>query len=59
MLEGGGLHDTVSLMFLVGVDNGGSQICCLGPGASVALQIQGCVVGILAVMHLLAGFLLE
>lgn len=59
MLEGGGLHDIVPLMFLVGVDNGVSQICCLGPGASVALQTQGHVVGILAVMHLLADFLLD
>ena len=59
MLEGGGLHPTVPLMFLVGIDNGVSQICCLGLSASVALQIQGCVVGILAVMHLLAGFLLD
>lgn len=59
MLDRGGLHDTVLLMFLVGVDNGVSQIYYLGPGASVALQIQGCGVGILAVRHLLAGFLLD
>lgn len=39
MLEGGGLHDTVLLVFLVGVDIGVSQICCLGPGASLALHI--------------------
>lgn len=55
MLEGGGLP----LIFLVGVDNGVSQICCLGSGAFVALQIQCHVVGVLAMMHLLAGFLLD
>lgn len=51
MLEQGGSHDTVPLMFLVGVNTGVSQICCAGPDASVALQIQGCDVGILAVIH--------
>lgn len=55
MLEGGGLP----LIFLVVVDNGVSKICYLGPGTSVALQIQCRVVGILPVMHLLAGFLLD
>lgn len=59
MLAGGGSHDTVPLMFLVGVNTGVSQICCAGPGASVALQIQGCVVGILAVINVLAVFLLD
>lgn len=45
--------------FLIGVNTGVSQICCVGPGASVALQVQGCVVGILAVLHALAAFSLD
>lgn len=56
MLEGVHLHVTVPLMFLVNVGRRVSPICSLGPGASVALQIQGCAVGILTVIHSLAGF---
>lgn len=55
---GGGLCDTMTQRFLVGIDNWASQICCLGHDVILTLQIQGHVVGILAVMHFLSGFLL-
>lgn len=58
MVEAGGLRVPVPLMFLF-ADTGVSQTYCLGTGASVALQIQGRVAGILAAIYLLASSVLD
>lgn len=58
MVEAGGVHVPLPLTFLF-ADTGISQPYCLGTGTSVALQIQGRVAGILAVIDLLASSVLD